>query len=168
MQLIVQQYVVRLEIAMQNSCTMSIDQCTANFASNPDGFFNADAPASKKISKRTVFDILHHEVRWLGIPANIQQAYDVARCIDRCELFDFAAEHRPVESSSVRIKLDRNHAARAIFASQPDGSVGSGPKSTNDGVAFDFCRGLVRLQAKPPRPFPIVVILDLGIAVVRH
>ena len=90
------------------------------------------------------------------------------RPINRGELFDFAAEHGPVESSPMRIELDRNHAARAIFASQPYGAVCSGPKSTHDGVAFDFCRGLVRLEAQPPRSFPIVVILDLGIAVVRH
>ena len=77
LKLSIQQHVVRFQVAVQNAGTMSFNQRSADLASDPNGFVDALGSGRKADSQRTVFHVFHHVIRWLSVPANIQQPHDV-------------------------------------------------------------------------------------------
>ena len=58
--------------------------------------------APQQVVERAVLDVLHHVVRRLGVPADVEELHDVAIGRKEAQLLDFARQQRPIDAAAVQ------------------------------------------------------------------
>jgi len=76
--------------------------------------------------KRAALEVLHHVVRRVGVPTHVEQLHHVAIGRQKCQLFDFVRQQRPVEPPSMGVKLDGHLAPGGSVDGNPHFAIGSG------------------------------------------
>ncbi len=94
----VEQYVPRLQVAVQDALVVRVDERDGDLAEVHDRVVNGDRPGAEQVFERAVLHVLHDVIRRVGLPPDLEQLHDVAVGEEVAEFLDFAGERRPVES----------------------------------------------------------------------
>ena len=146
---LVEQHVGRLQVAVQHALAVRVHQPDGHLAEQLDGLGRRQRPVlAQQVFERAVLDVLHHVVRRVGVPADVEQLHHVAVGRKEDQLLDLAREERPVEPAAVRVELDRHPAAGVAVDRHPHFAVGARAEELLRIVAGNFGRRLRSLQAQ--------------------
>ena len=124
MAILIEQHVRGLQVAVENALIVCVNQALRHVAKDGHGFLNRERPIPKLILERAVLHVLHHVVRRLGFPPDLEELDHVAIVEEVAELLDFAGECRPVGAAAPRVILDGDLAAAVAVDRDPDLAVG--------------------------------------------
>ena len=103
---------------------MRVDQSHAEFVKQFDGVRGGKSPfAINQILQLTIFDVLHHVVRRIRVPANRENLHDIPVRGKRNKVFHFAREKLPINSAPMQVKLDRYPPAGILIRTDPNFAV---------------------------------------------
>src|SRR4029079_6320959 len=110
------------------------------------------ALALLQIFERTLLDVLHHIVRRVRIPAHVEQLHDIAIGREERQLLDFARQNGPVQTTRMRVELDRDLAAGGSIERYPDFAIRASTQKASGLVAWHLGWGTRGLQAQRLSP----------------
>ena len=124
MAILIQQHVRRLQIAVQNALVVRVNQALRHVAEEHHGVVNRERSTAELILERTVLHVLHHVVRRLGFPTDLQQLHHVAVVEEVAEFLDLAGQGGPIRTAAPRVVFDRDLATAVAVHGNPDLAVG--------------------------------------------
>ncbi len=92
LEIVVEQHVGRLQVAVQDAAAVRVDQGQKHALGDPHGLVRRQRAGRQKRGERTVGQVLHHVIRRLAVPADVDQADDVPRRVEDGQLFDLAVQ----------------------------------------------------------------------------
>jgi len=108
------------------------------------------------IVERAVLHVLHHIVGRIGIPADVEQLYDVAIGGKKNELLDFARQERPIDSATMLEKFNRDLATGVLIDRNPHLAIRTRTQKPQRFITGNRGWGLGTLRAQLNRPLAIV------------
>ena len=100
---VVEQDVRGLQIAVQDSLVVRVDQGNGDLAEVRRGVVTAQRSVAEKVFERAVLHVLHHVVRRIGFPADLEELHDVAIGEEIAKLLHLAGEAGPVDAAAAGV-----------------------------------------------------------------
>ncbi len=109
MAFLVEQYVRRLQVAVDEAFRVDIGEGRGQFLEPERGFRDGNRVFGiHELLERAAFHVIHHVVGDLAVEVGVQQGHDVRVLVQADEPLDFALEEKPVDPGLLGEDLDRD------------------------------------------------------------